>query len=239
MYLEGAATAAPSFSLTERYVRVRKTASFSDCCCHRVRSLSALHRDHVSVAAHVRVRCVQSRIQFWRLRARSRVVDQSQPTALSTSLRDSDDARRVQLLARALDSAIRIPGTSISFGLDSIVGLVPVAGDLASALMSGYIVLTSARIGVPPSVVTRMILNLGVDTLVGSVPLFGDLFDVGFRANLRNAALLDRHLADPGSAKRSSRLAVAAAVGGVILLAAGGVALAIFAVRGLNWLARL
>jgi hypothetical protein len=83
-----------------------------------------------------------------------------------------------------------------------------------------------------------MILNLGVDTLVGSVPLFGDLFDVGFRANIRNAALLDRHLANPEAAKRSSRLAVAAAVGGVILLAAGGIALAMLALRGLNWLAR-
>ena len=155
---------------------------------------------------------------------------------MTPPVRDSEDARRVQVLARALDSAIRIPGTKISFGLDSIIGLVPGAGDLASAMMSGYIVLASARMGVPPSVVTRMILNLGVDTLVGSVPLLGDLFDVGFRANLRNAALLDRHLADPGAAKRSSRLAVAAAIGGVILLAAGGVALAMLVVRGLNWL---
>lgn len=162
-------------------------------------------------------------------------MDESQP--VQVTLQDSDDARRVQLLARALDSAIRIPGTRISFGLDSIVGLVPGAGDLASALMSGYIVLASARMGVPPSVVARMILNLGVDTLVGSVPLLGDLFDVGFRANLRNAALLDRHLADPKAVKRSSRLAVVAAVAGVILLAAGGVAIAMLVVRGLNSLA--
>jgi len=157
---------------------------------------------------------------------------------VSLPVRESDDdLRRVQLLARALDSAVRIPGTRITFGLDSIIGLVPGAGDLASALMSGYIVLASARMGVPPSVVTRMILNLGVDTLVGSVPLLGDLFDVGFRANLRNAALLERHIADPGAAKRTSRLAIAAAVGGVVLLAAVGVGVAMFVVRGLNWLA--
>ena len=159
-------------------------------------------------------------------------MDESQP--VQVTLQDSDDARRVRLLARVLDSAIRIPGTGISFGLDSSVGVVPGAGDVASALMSGYIVLASARMGVPPSVVTKMILNLGVDTLVGSVPVLGDLFDVGFRANLRNAALLDRHLADPKAAKRSSRLAVAAAIGGVILLAAGGIAIAILLVRGLN-----
>jgi hypothetical protein len=148
------------------------------------------------------------------------------------------DLKRVQTLARALDSAIRIPGTSIRFGLDSIVGLVPGAGDLVSSVLSGYIILTSARLGVPPALIVRMILNLGVDTLVGSVPLIGDLFDVGYRANLRNAALLEKHLAEPAPGRFSNKLAIAAAVAGVILLAAGGIALAILAVRGLNWLGR-
>ena len=150
---------------------------------------------------------------------------------------ESDEARKVRLLARAMDSAIRVPGTGIRLGLDSIVGLVPGAGDLVSSLMSGYIVLASARMGVPPAVVTRMILNLGVDTLVGTVPLLGDLFDVGFKANIRNAALLDRHLADPLATRKTSRAAVLAAVAGVVILGAVGVALAIFVVRGLNWLA--
>jgi hypothetical protein len=159
-------------------------------------------------------------------------MDESQP--VQVTLRDSDDARRVQLLARALDSAIRIPGTRITFGLDSIVGLIPGAGDLASALASGYIVLASARMGVKPSDVARMILNIGVETLLGSVQLVGNIFDVGFRANLRNAALLDLHLAEPEAVKRTSRLAVAAAIGGVILLAAGGVAIAMVVLRGLN-----
>jgi hypothetical protein len=148
-----------------------------------------------------------------------------------------DDIRRVQALARTLDTAIRIPGTGIRFGLDSIVGLVPGAGDLVSSLMSGYIVLASARLGVPPWVVMRMILNLGVDTLVGSVPLVGDLFDVGFRANVRNAALLERHVAEPDAARRSSKLAVMVAVAGVVVLAAVGIGLAMLLVRGLNWLA--
>lgn len=150
---------------------------------------------------------------------------------------ESDDVRRVRVLARAMDSAIRIPGTGIRLGLDSIVGLVPGAGDLVSSVMSGYIVLASARMGVPPAVVARMILNLSVDTLVGTVPLLGDLFDVGFKANIRNAALLDRHLADPLTTRKTSRAAVLAAVAGVIMLGAAGVALAMFVVRGLNWLA--
>jgi hypothetical protein len=150
---------------------------------------------------------------------------------------EHEDLARVRSLARALDTAIRVPGTNIRFGLDSIIGLVPGAGDIASSLLSGYIVLASARLGVPPWVVMRMILNLGIDTLVGSVPLLGDLFDVGFRANVRNAALLERHMDDPVAVKRSSRLAVLAAIAGVVVLAAGGVALAMLLVRGLNWLA--
>ena len=150
----------------------------------------------------------------------------------------TDDAAKVRALARLLDSAIRIPGTSITIGLDSIVGLVPGIGDLAGGLMSGYIVLVSARMGVPPSVVVRMILNLGVDTLVGSVPLLGDLFDVGFRANIRNAALLDRHLAQPAATRRSSRVAVVAAIGGVVVLIAIGVGLAMLVAKGLNQLIR-
>ncbi|MDO8500951.1 MAG: DUF4112 domain-containing protein [Gemmatimonadaceae bacterium] len=150
----------------------------------------------------------------------------------------TDEAVRVRAVARALDSAIRIPGTRITFGIDPIVGLLPGVGDLAGAVMSGYIVLASARMGVPPAVIARMILNLGVDTLVGTVPLVGDLFDVGFRANIRNAELLDRHLAEPVATRRSSRFAVMAAIGGIVLLGAGGVALAVLAVRGLNWLVR-
>ena len=150
----------------------------------------------------------------------------------------TDQAARVRALARVLDSAIRIPGTGVTLGLDSLVGLVPGVGDLAGAAMSGYIVIAAARMGVPTAVVAKMVLNLGVDTLVGSVPLLGDLFDVGFRANMRNAALLDLHLAEPVAARRSSRLAVLAAIGGVVVLAAAGVFLAILVVRGLNWLVR-
>ncbi|MEO5590365.1 MAG: DUF4112 domain-containing protein [Gemmatimonadaceae bacterium] len=149
---------------------------------------------------------------------------------------ESRDAERVRALAKLLDTAVRIPGTKITLGLDPLIGLVPGIGDLASAALSGYIVLTSARLGVPASVVTKMILNLGVDTVVGSVPFIGDLFDVGFRSNVRNVALLDRHLADPEGARRSSRLAVVAAIGGIVVLAAGAIALGMLLGRGLNML---
>jgi hypothetical protein len=133
---------------------------------------------------------------------------------------------------------MRIPGTRITFGLDPVIGLIPGFGDLAGAVLSGYIVITAARLGAPRSVLAKMMLNLGTDALVGSIPVLGDMFDVGFRANIRNSELLDRHLAHPEEARRSSRLAVIATLGGIILLAAGAVVLAILSVKALNWLVR-
>jgi hypothetical protein len=92
-----------------------------------------------------------------------------------------------------LDSAFRLPGTQMRFGLDPIVGLLPGAGDLVTAFFSVMILLHSVRLKVPKVVIARMLLNTGLDLLVGAVPLLGDLFDAGFKANLRNLVLLERH----------------------------------------------
>src|SRR5687767_8986818 len=102
-----------------------------------------------------------------------------------------DDANDVRQLARLLDSAVRIPGTNIRVGLDALLGLIPGIGDAIGAALSGYIVLAAAKLGLPKSVLARMVLNLGIDTAVGAVPILGDLFDVAFRANTRNIALID------------------------------------------------
>lgn len=130
-----------------------------------------------------------------------------------------------------LDSAIRIPGTGIRAGADSIIGLVPVVGDLAGAALSGYIVLASARLGAPASTLLRMLLNIAIDTVVGSVPVLGDMFDVGWRANIKNADLLDRHLAGDVASRRANRLVIAGVLVGLFLLAAGTVAITIVALR--------
>src|SRR5215212_3013184 len=87
----------------------------------------------------------------------------------------------VRALARVLDSAVRIPGTNIRFGADSLIGLVPGLGDMAGAVLSGYIVLVATRLGAPTPVVARMLLNIGLDTLAGSIPVLGDLFDVAWK----------------------------------------------------------
>lgn len=149
----------------------------------------------------------------------------------------TQDAERVRSLARLLDTAMRVPGTNIRFGLDSVLGLIPGLGDVSGAALSGYIVISAARLGVPRAVLGRMLLNLGVDTVVGTIPLLGDLFDVGFKANVRNAALLEKHIGEPVAAHRSSRWVIAAALAGIFLLALGGIALTVMVVRGLNWLA--
>jgi len=225
----------------DRLERFRTPDSVSHRCDLPARVVPGLRRNNVRLERTIRLCGFLLPLRVRRFRPRLGSVVESQEDVASDAVTTPvppDEAARVRALARILDSAIRVPGTGITLGLDSLVGLVPGVGDLAGAVMSGYIVIAAARMGVPPAVVTKMVLNLGVDTLVGSVPLLGDLFDVGFRANMRNAALLDRHLAEPVAVRRSSRLAVLAAIGGVVVLAAAGVFLAILTVRGLNWLVR-
>ena len=139
-----------------------------------------------------------------------------------SDLPDAPDARdasvgRARALARLLDSAVTVPGTKIRFGADSLIGLVPGLGDVAGAVLSGYIVLVATRLGAPASVVARMLLNIGVDTLVGSVPVLGDLFDVAWKSNQMNVALLERHVAAPVATRRTSRWLVT----GVVVVAIG------------------
>ena len=111
--------------------------------------------------------------------------------------REEDVARtlqRLRVLANTMDSLVRIPGTSISLGLDAALGLVPVVGDLAAQAIGGYIVYEARRLGVRKRTLARMGWNMVVDTAVGAVPLVGDVFDVVWKANRKNLALLERHL---------------------------------------------
>ena len=130
-----------------------------------------------------------------------------------------------------LDSAVRIPGTQIRVGADSVFGLIPVVGDIAGAALSGYIVLASARLGAPAPTIVRMLLNIGLDTVVGSVPILGDMFDVGWRANMRNVELLDGHLGGPSESKRANRWVVLAVLVALVLLATGAVVLGLAIIR--------
>ena len=115
------------------------------------------------------------------------------------SLPDSVDeaaVQRMRFVAHLLDDSIRLPGTEFRIGLDPIIGVLPVAGDAVAAALSGYIILESARLGVSYLTLLRMLANVGVDFAVGSVPVVGDIFDVAWKANVRNLRLA---LADLGA----------------------------------------
>lgn len=131
---------------------------------------------------------------------------------------------RLQRLARLWDSAIRIPGTRVRVGLDPLVGLVPGLGDAAGALVAAYIVLEAVRFDVPGATLLRMLANVAIDALVGTVPVLGDIFDVAWRANLKNVALIEHHLADPHGARRASRVWIVVVIAVLVLLALLGVA---------------
>ena len=99
-------------------------------------------------------------------------------------------------LAWWMDARFVIPGIGTRVGLDGLVGLVPGIGDTAALLVSAYIIYRGHRLGAPRRLIGRMLANVAVDTLAGSVPVLGDVFDVAFKANLRNVDLLDRWLAE-------------------------------------------
>lgn len=102
--------------------------------------------------------------------------------------------QRIRRLARLMDSAFRIPGTKWRIGMDALIGLIPGIGDAASMAASLWIILGARRLGIPRRTQLRMFGNILFDTVVGSIPLVGDLFDAGYKANLRNTALIERHL---------------------------------------------
>jgi hypothetical protein len=102
--------------------------------------------------------------------------------------------RRIEAMERVLERAFAIPGTEMRVGLDAIVGLVPVVGDLVTTAMGAWLVWEARNLGMPKLHLARMAANIGVDTLVGAIPLVGDLFDFAFRSNSRNLRILKRWL---------------------------------------------
>ena len=105
---------------------------------------------------------------------------------------------RLEALARLMDGAFVVPGTTIRFGLDGIIGLVPVAGDVIAGFVSTYLMWEARQLGAPRWLIARMLANAFLDTTLGAIPVVGDAFDVLFRANMKNMALLRRHLEKKG-----------------------------------------
>ena len=144
------------------------------------------------------------------------------------------DPQRLARLRRfgiLLDSSIPIPGTGIRFGLENVIGLVPGIGDLIGGALSLYIILEAHRMGAPGAVLARMGWNVAVDTLVGEIPILGDLFDVGFKSNMRNLALLEGMVERPAETRRSTRRVLWLVIIGLVLMTAGAIALGILLVQ--------
>ena len=99
----------------------------------------------------------------------------------------------MEILAKLMDSQFKIPGTSIRFGWDALIGVVPGIGDFATFLVSGYMVTVLAKNGASGFLLARMVWNIVLDALVGSIPVLGDMFDVAFKANQRNLQLMREH----------------------------------------------
>lgn len=102
--------------------------------------------------------------------------------------------QRVEAMEMLLERSFRIPGVNLPIGLDSIVGLVPVLGDIVTAAMGAYIVWEGRNLGMPKWKLWRMSGNILFDTALGAVPVVGDAADFLFRSNTRNLRLIKKHL---------------------------------------------
>jgi Domain of unknown function (DUF4112) len=102
--------------------------------------------------------------------------------------------RRLEAVAKVLDVAFIVPGTKVRYGIDGIVGLIPVVGDIIATGLSLWLVYEARALGAPWHITARMLGNVAFQGVVGTVPIAGDAIDVLFRANMRNARLLRRWL---------------------------------------------
>ena len=129
--------------------------------------------------------------------------------------------KRLRQMSHLLDNAIPIPGSGVRVGLDPILGLVPGGGDVVTGLLSVYIVYEAAKMGLPAATLGRMGGNILLDVLSGTVPVVGDLFDVTWKANSQNVALLEKHMANPVPSKAADKLLAMGVIVALLVLVLG------------------
>ena len=138
------------------------------------------------------LRCSNWPCEEWVTSAENRVL------CLDRDHAQAERLARLDALATLLDSAIIIPGTSVRVGLDALIGLFPVFGDVITTAISLFIVYEARELGAPTHLIARMLGNVFIDGTVGAVPLVGDAFDVMWRSNVRNMRLLHSWLERKG-----------------------------------------
>jgi hypothetical protein len=102
--------------------------------------------------------------------------------------------RRLQRIAKLMDSQVRVPGLGLKIGADAVLGLVPGFGDVITGAIGAYLIYEAQRLGIPRAAIARMVANIAVDTAIGAIPVAGDIWDFFFRANDRNMQILARHI---------------------------------------------
>jgi hypothetical protein len=135
-----------------------------------------------------------------------------------------------ELLAKVLDTTVKIPGTRLYLGLDPLLGLIPGLGDALANLLGTVILVLAARLQVPKIVVARMSLNLLINGTVGAIPIVGDLFSVWFRSHARNAKLLRQAATQPHRETQQDWIYVAGIIGGTVVLLLLAIALVLWIV---------
>ncbi|MBW3128167.1 DUF4112 domain-containing protein [Hymenobacter profundi] len=139
------------------------------------------------------------------------------PTPSRTpTLVEDDRLVWVERIARLMDSQFRMPGTRFRFGLDPVLGLLPIVGDLSTFAISTVLIVTMMRHGAKGSVVVRMVLNVLFDTIVGAIPILGNVFDFAYKANDRNVRLLREHYVE-GKYQGSGKGLIALVLIGMLL----------------------
>ncbi|MBW0000102.1 MAG: DUF4112 domain-containing protein [Verrucomicrobia bacterium] len=124
----------------------------------------------------------------------------------------------IWLVSRVLDTIFRIPGTRIRFGLEPVIGLIPVLGDQVTTLISAALLFRSLQHRLPKIALVRMGLNIAINGLIGMIPLIGDLFVLWYKPNIRNYRILQRHVGQAGKSSRADWFFVLAIVGVTFLL---------------------
>ena len=140
---------------------------------------------------------------------------------------------QVKRYARLMDASIPVPGTKLTFGIDAVIGLVPGFGDAVGMGFSTYIIWQTFRVGASKRLLTRMLYNVSVDGILGAIPLLGDWHDLVWKANIKNAQLLERQVLDPEKTARASGWFLLAIVGTLMAIGIAAMVLAVWTFRKL------
>ncbi len=113
--------------------------------------------------------------------------------------------KRLNRLAWFLDNSLPVPGTDYRIGVDAVIGLIPGIGDAVGTVLSSYILGEAARMGVPKKILLRMAYNVAIESIIGMIPFVGDVFDMAWKANLRNVQLIEAYMDNPQRITTSTR----------------------------------